>query len=178
MFKFLLLSIFVALATARIGNHWFLPNHLGNGTNPASQLLEGFNDYFHIQNATDFEKCANVPFLKDLNKTLTDLNASRPNPIALVADVIALYGDYNKIKASCPQVAAIYQTFFSNFTEAAKEDPKTTVVKVISNVAGHQADFRTLIAQGSSQYQEGQYYQAGQTLGNVTSIVLDGYISQ
>jgi len=35
-----------------------------------------------------------------------------------------------------------------------------------------------LINEGSDQWQDGQYYEAGKTLGNVTSIVLDGYIRE
>ena len=177
MYKFLLLSIFVAIASARIGNHWFLPQQ-GNATTPAGQLLEGFNDYFELYNITNIDKCVNIPLLRDINKTLEDLNATKINPVAIIADFVALAGDWKQLRHLCPQVASIYKSFFMTFINAAQEDPKATLLHVLKNVVGHQAEFRGLINEGSDQWQDGQYYEAGKTLGNVTSIVLDGYIRE
>ncbi len=177
MYKLIILAIFVALASARIG-HWSIPAKYGNATGPLGLVLEGYNDFFKIENDADLDKCANVPLLQDINKTLIDLNATHPNPIALVADVVSLYSDYNKIKASCPQVAAGYQVFFSNFTTAAKKDPKGTLQQVVDNVTGNEDNFRKWIAQFGDDYKANQFYQAGQDLGQVTKIALAGYVPQ
>ena len=175
MNKLILLAVFVAVASARIG-HWPIFSGVGNATNPTGLVIEGFNDFFQIYNDTDIDKCANIPLLADINKTLTDLNATHPNPVALIEDAVHLYGDFNKLKASCPQVASIFRSFFSTFITAMQKSPKNTTLTVIKNVASHQAEFQGLISQGSAEYNAGQYYQAGYTLGNVTSIVLDGYL--
>ena len=182
MYKLVLLSIFVALAAARIGQvrHWPFPIHAGygNSTTKLGQVIEGFNDYFHIENDTDIDNCADIPLIRDLNKTFTDLNASKPNPIALVSDVIALYNDYHKIKNTCPQVAASLETFFGNFTTACRQEPKKTAEKVGLNIAGHAVEFRALIKQFLEDYNSAKYYQTGQDIGNITSIMLAGYIPQ
>ena len=174
MFKFVLLSLVMAIASAHFFNPTFLS--IENTDGPLAELLQGFNDYLNIDNDADLDKCADVPLVHDLNKTVHDANATTPNPLALVADVYAVFNDYKEIKASCPEVASVYDKFFGKFNQSIHDDPKQTLVRVYNNIVGNFTGVRIEASQSAQELQVGEYYQAGGNIAQLVAILLDGYL--
>ncbi len=171
MFKYIVLSVLIALSTAR-----FLGFHTPNVTKILPELLEGFNDELRIANASDVHKCDSVPLIRDINKTLHDLNKTKPNYLELVADVLALYADFHQLKDSCPICAKAYQDYFSNFTNTFQDQPMKTAAVVVLNVASDAQAFQQGYANGTKAYHEERYRDAGHDLARLTAIALKGYI--
>ncbi len=139
-------------------------------------LVAGFNDHLAIATDEDFNKCAKVPFVVDLQKLLKDLNADKPNPVALVADVLAVYADYNKVKDACPALARTYDEFFSKFEKAVQEQPAFTALKIGANVARHPKQIKAAAAQINVDLHSENYYGAGENAGIVIELLLAGFI--
>ena len=173
MFKFVLLSLIVAFASAHFFNSAFLSE---SGDGPLAELLQGFNDYLNIDNDANLDNCTDIPLIHDLNKTLHDANATIPNPIAIVADVYAVYNDYHKIETNCPEVAGVYDKFFSKFNESIHDDPKQTLTRVYKNIAANLTGVRIEASQSAEELKVGEYYQAGGNFAQLVSILLDGYL--
>lgn len=167
MFKYLLLALLALSATS-----FLLPLEAG----PMTELLEGFNAQLNVENAADLDKCADIPLIHDINKTIHDLNTSNPNPIALVADVVALFGDYSSIKASCPEVAQSYEEYFSNFTQSMHQDPSQTFQTLYNNVLDNFDSIQQDIADYADDFKAENYYQAGEDFGKIVQVALEGFI--
>ncbi len=136
----------------------------------------GFNDKLGVDTAADFAKCVEIPAIPDLAKLYRDLNVSKPNPLALVADVMALYADYHTIKSTCPQMAQAYEHYFANFTDAIQHDTKKTLLALGQNVAGNYTDLQALATRGLQEFGAEHFYDAGSDLGEIVQIALKGFI--
>ena len=179
MFKVLLLTIFVIAASAKFIHlpKWAHVQVHDNKTNPLTLFLSGFNDELKIANGQDLDKCVSIPLLKDINKTLTDLNQTKPNYLELVADVLALYADFQNIKKTCPQVASVYEAYFSNFTKEAQANPPKTFIHIVENVAYDAQNFSHHVKTAQVDYEKGNYYSSGTEVADCAKIALKGYIA-
>ena len=169
MIKVLIIAFFAVFASAR---------HFRFGdTNPLTLFLTGFNDQLNITNAEDLDKCVSVPLLRDINKTLHDLNKTKPNYVELAADVLALYADFQAMKKSCPIVVSGYQVYFQDFTNSTKTNPRKTFTTVVTNVAGEATKFQQTISAAQKDFENGNYYSSGREVAIATGIALKGYIA-
>ena len=178
MFKQILaLSLLLVISNAFIMEAFPIQAFPGNYTRgELANFTEGFNDKLAVDTAEDFAKCVDIPAIPDLQKLYQDLNVSKPNPLALVADVMTLYGDYHNIKSLCPQMAQNYEHFFSNFTNAIQHDTKNALLKLGENIAGNFTDLQVLATQGLQEFGAEHYYDAGADLGEIVQIALRGFI--
>lgn len=141
-----------------------------------ANLFQGFNDKLNIENDNDFDKCAKVPLIPDIQKIFTDLNVPKPNPFQLVADVMALYNDYNGVKANCPELAQTYEAFFSKFYQAVQTDPSHTLLQVLENILANFPGIQGAVVQAIQDFGSQNYYNAGEDIGTVVGYALAGYI--
>jgi hypothetical protein len=141
-----------------------------------SALFAGFNDQLAIASDDDFNKCAHVPIIAELQKLYADLNADKPNPIALVADVTKLYNDWSKVKVACPAIEKTYEAFFANFEHEAQTNPKGTLLKVAVNVFKNFKEIRTAATSIFGDIGATKYYDAGSDVGKVVQLTLAGMI--
>jgi len=133
--------------------------------------------YAHvIENDQDFDKCAGVPLIPDINKTFHDINGSTPNPLALVADVMALYSDYTRIKTSCPLLYQAYRQYFSGFASAVNKDLTKTLNNVFQNVMANFTQVEEDALQAIEDFKDENYYNAGEDVGKVVGVALAGYL--
>jgi len=170
MFKQIVaLSLILAIASAATMEGNYTRGELANFT-------QGFNDKLSVETADDFAKCVTIPIIPDVHKLYLDMNATKPNPLALVADVMALYGDYNNAKKICPEMAQNYEKFFANFTDAVQHDTKKTLLKVGTNIANNYTDIEGFVTQGLQAFGNQDFYGAGSDLGTVIELALKGFI--
>lgn len=168
MFKFILLSAFVIFASANFA-------YVGNATTPTGELLQGVCDTLSIANDTDVDQCGDVPLVQDIEKLVTDLNQTIPNPLALIEDATAIFKDYQAMNASCPEVASAFGTYFANFTTAFDNAKLKTVEHVLDNIKNNFAVFGEDVADFIEDIHGNDYYSAGQAFGGIIQIAMIGY---
>jgi len=98
------------------------------------------------------------------------------DPLVLVADVMALYSDFNGLKANCPGTATAYKKFFSKLVAAFKTDPTTTLLAIMGNIIGSFADIQSDLLKATQDFGAKNYYAAGQDIGTVVQLALKGFI--
>jgi len=140
------------------------------------QILQGLNDALNVTADATLDKCADVPLGKDIHALAVLLNSSNPNPLALVSSVLALYNDFNGLKANCPEVAQVYEQYFSKFTSSAESDPSKTLLEVGKNLLAHftqvNQDATTLL----QDFGAGDFYNVGAEFGDIVALGLGDFI--
>jgi len=145
-------------------------------TGEVGAFLNGLNNELKVESEADFEKCADVPLIADINKTFHDLNTSSPNPLTLAEDALSLYSDYTEVKAQCPPVAAVYEAYFAKFTAAINSDPAGTLLKAFQNALGNWTAIQAAAIQGLEDLGTKNFYGAGQDFGKILKLTLEGWI--
>ena len=168
MFKLALFCIIITLSSASVV--------VRDDPSDLADLLNGFNDYLNIDSQADLDKCADIPLIEDINKTLFDLNATIPNPVALVKDVYDIYHDYQAIRENCPEVAEVYDKYFSNLNQSIHDDPKKVAEKVYDNLKANLTGVAEDASAAAEDIKSEQYYNAGTSLGELTAVLLAGYL--
>ena len=164
MYKFVALALCLAVASAAIAP-----------VTDFTQFFQGLNDQLGVTSDSSFDACEEVPLISDIQKTFKDLNSS--NTLGLVADVLALYSDYNKIKTSCPALLSTYEAFFSTFVADIKANPKTVGLQVLENAVSNFQSLYADVAQAITDADAQNFYDLGQDVAKAVASVLGTYIN-
>jgi len=182
MFKFFALLLCVTLASGLSIHDYYAqmsepqvakPQVVKTTPTELTQLLTGFNDALGIQDDQDFDNCAQVPLAADLAKTFHDLSQG-PNPLALVADVMANYKDFQLLKSNCPQTLRTYEQFFMPVLKNFRNAPVKALEKIVANVISNLSKLKEDVTSVHTDFKTADYYSAGQAVGSILNTAFNG----